>query len=197
MTSDDIPQYAELWKEQIDQEELAQLQAMGKNIERTAKWKRLLDVALAFAFIGPASFILWINPASLQTKFGLALLGAVAIGIVWRRHQITKASRATAIGDPRIFFEKTAKNVRAEISMSTISLCLGVPGFIACISLMGSLRGLSGIELLLLALSDENRVKTILILTIMALGCGYFVIDNIKLREQLRRLESMSREWDE
>lgn len=196
MTPDDFPQYAELWKEQIDPEELAQLQAMAKNIERTARRKRLLDLSLGFGFVGPACLILWIYPVSLLAKFGFVLLGAMVFWVVWWRHQITRASRATAIDDPRVFFEKTIKNVQSELNLSTISFFLAVPAFFGCVVLTNSLHGRDGIALFLRALRDGNP-KVILILSFVILGGVYFARDNLKLREQLRRLESMSREWDE
>lgn len=197
MMSDDFRQYAELWQEQIAPEEVAQLQAMARDIERIARWKRLLDLSLALAFIGLAGLALWIYPASLQAKFGFALLAAMVMWGLWRRHQITRASRATAIHDPRVFFEKTIKNVRAEINLSTTSFCLMVPAVVFCFFLISAVRGLDVVELVRLELSSKSLTKTVFVLTIWLMALAYFVRDNIKLREQLRRLESMSREWDD
>lgn len=188
--------YAALWQEQIDPEELAGLQAMAKKIERIAWWKRLLDVLLGLGFVVPVGLILWVHPASPQTKLGY-FLGAAMVGwLVWRRHLITRAARATSVHDPHLFFEKTIKNVRAEINLSTISLALGIPAFIFSAILMGSIHGLGGIEFIRLALHEKNLRNTIFVGVILALGTVYFVWDNIKLREQLRRLENMRREWD-
>jgi hypothetical protein len=197
MMSHDFRQYAELWQEQIDPEELAELQAMAKSIERTAERRRLIDLTLTLTFIGLAGLALRIYPASLQIRFTFVLIGAAMIWGFWRRHELARASRASAIDDPRVFFKKAIKNVRAEIKISTISLWLVAPALFGFYFLMSALRRLEGIELLLLELRDENRAKTVLIAVIWALSSVYFVRDNIKLREQLRRLESMRREWDE
>lgn len=196
MMPGDFPQYAELWQEQVDPEELAELQAMAKNIERAARRKRLLDVSLALAFIGPACLALWIYPGALRIKFGLVLCGAGALWGVWRRHEITRASRATAIHDPHVFFEKTIKNVRAEINLSTLSLCLMLPAFVVCFLLMNALRGHDGVEAFLQALHDK-KLMLISAAAILILAAIYFTRDIIKLRQQVRRLESMSREWGE
>jgi hypothetical protein len=166
---------------------------MAKNIERTAKWKRLLDVSLSLSCVGVACLILWSYSASLQVKFGYFLLVAMALWLAWRRHQITRASRATAIDDPHVFFEKAIKNVRAEINLSTISIWLAPPALILSILLMKSIHGLTTMELLRHLLHKGPAIVG----TILVLITIYFVRDNIKLREQLRRLESMSREWDE
>jgi hypothetical protein len=197
MMSHDFRQYAELWQEQIDPEELAELQAMAKIIERTAARRRLIDSSLMLGFIGPVGVALWIYPASVQVRFGFVLIGVALAWGFWRRHELTRASRATAIHDPRVFFEKAIKNVRAEVRMSTISLCLAVPALIGCFSLMSALRGFAVTELILLELRGPKLAKTVLIVIILVLAAVYFVRDNIRLREQLRWLETMRREWDE
>jgi hypothetical protein len=197
MMSHDFRQFAELWQEQIDPEELAELQAMAKSIERTAERRRLIDLTLTLAFIGLAGLALRIYPASLQIRFGFVLIGAAMIWGFWKRHGLARASRATAIHDPRVFFEQAIKNVRTELKISTLSLWLVAPALIGFYFLMSALRRLEGMELLLLELRYENRAKTVVVVVIWALSSVYFVRDNIKLREQLRRLESMRREWDE
>lgn len=196
MMPDDFRQYAELWQEQIEPEELAELQAMAKNIERTARRKWLLDVSLALICAGFACFILWSHPASLQVKFGYFLLGAICLWGAWRRHQITRASRATAIDDPRVFFEKAIKNLRAELNLSTTSVSVAVPMGILSIVLAGSLRGVTAMELVR-KVFDKNPAIIIFVGTVLVLSGIYFIRENFKLREQLRRLERMRREWEE
>lgn len=195
MMSRDFPEYAELWREQIGPEELALFQARAKNIERNAKRKRLLDFALWFVAIGMVCLFLWFVPTSLQIKLGYALLVAGTIWFVWRRHQITRASRAIAIDDPRVFFETAIKTVRAELNLSTMSLYMGLPFFITSVLLAKSAQGIDGFDLIR-QLPDVN-FATAMIVAIVFLFHGYIVRENIKLREQLRRLESMRREWDE
>jgi hypothetical protein len=58
-------------------------------------------------------------------------------------------------------------------------------------------RGWNGVEIFVESPGDE-RLKAIMIFIAVWAGIGaYFVRDNLKMREQLRRLESMRREWDE
>ena len=191
-----FPEYARLWREQIDPKELAALQARAKNIERDARRKRLVDLALGFLSIGMVGVFLWSNPTSPQIRLGFALLVAGAAWLVWRRHQITRASRATAVDDPRNFFETAIENVRAEINLSTISLFMGVPVFISAVLLTKAAQGIDGVDWFLRLPSNINFVG-IMVLVVLVLGHVYFARENIRLREQLRRLESMSREWDD
>jgi len=193
----DFPLYAELWQEQIEPEELAGLQAMAKNIERNARWKQLLEFSLGFVFIAAVGVIFRIHPLSPALKTTFLLLVALIIGALWRRLEITKASRATDIADPRIFFDKAIKNARAELRLSTIGLWSLPPILVFCHFLMSAVHGFRGIELILWELNDEHFARTTILGAVWVVFMIYFVRDNIRLREQLRRLESMRRESDE
>ena len=195
MMPDDFRQYAELWQEQVEPGELADLQAMAKKIERTARRKRLFDVAVALGFAGAAFAVLWKHPASLQVKFGYFFMVAVCFLFAWWRHRITVASRATFIDDPRVFFDKAIKNLRDEINLSTTSTCLGTLAAILSLWLAAYLVDLTVMEVVR-KLYDHVPSRIILIGG-LAFGSIYFIRDNIKIRRQLRRLESMRREWDE
>lgn len=197
MTSSGFPQYAKLWQEQIGAEELVQLQTMATTIERTARWRRLIDLSLWFLAFGLVCLVLWLNTTSLEVKLGFALLVAGTTWFGWKRHQITKASRATTVDDPRAFFETAIRNVRAEISLSTISLSLGPPVFITSVLLTQAAEGVEGFEWIYRKLNYASLARTMVILAFIILFAAYFVRDNMRLREQLRRLESMSREWDD
>ncbi|HEV2818497.1 MAG TPA: hypothetical protein VGW40_14890 [Allosphingosinicella sp.] len=166
---------------------------MASKIGRTAGRKRLLDVSLSLSFVAAASFILWKHPASLEVKFGYFSLAAVCLWLAWRRHQLTRAAQAIATDDPRVFFEKAIENVRAEINLSTASIYFAAPAGIVTILLGKLALGLTAAELLR-KLYNKAPIK-IFVGTVVLLAAIYFIRDNIRLRRQLRRLESMSREW--
>lgn len=197
MTRRGFPQYAKLWQEQIGQEELTQFQAMAKTIERTAKRRGWIDTSLWFLAFGLVCVVLWINTTSLGVKLGFGLLVAGTTWFGWRRHEITKASKALAVDDPRLFFEAAIRNVRAEIGLSSISLWLGPPFLIISILLTNAAEGGDSIDFVFRKLRYENLARTIAIAVFVILFLIYFVRDNMKLRKQLRRFESMSREWDD
>ena len=114
MTPNDFPQYAELWREQVDPGELAKLQAWARNIERNATRKARFDIVTGFASIGILCVILWAYPTSPQIRFGFAFMVAIMAWLAWRRYEITRTSRAIAVDNPRAFFEAAIKNVGAE-----------------------------------------------------------------------------------
>ncbi|HKR25304.1 MAG TPA: hypothetical protein VJS15_08605 [Allosphingosinicella sp.] len=197
MTRRGFPQYAKLWQEQIGPDELSQFQVMAKTIERTARWRSLIDHSLWVLAVGAVCAILWLNATSLEVKLGFALLVGATTWFGWRRHEITKASRSIAVDDPRIFFDGAIRNVRAEISLSTISLTLGPPFFFVSVFLTQAADGVSGFDWMFEEMSYARIIRTIAISAFFLLCGAYFVRDNIRLRGQLRRLEGMSREWED
>ncbi|HMG48267.1 MAG TPA: hypothetical protein VK614_12500 [Allosphingosinicella sp.] len=197
MTPHTFSDYAALWREQIDPKELAELQAMATKIKRTAGRRWLLDRVLALVAAGLVCFAILRYPAPPLINLGLALLLLGPVWHVWRRHQITRASRAIAIDDPRVFFEAAIENVRAEINLSTLSTAFGIPTFIACLLLAGAADGFDHIYMNFRDLFAIASVKLTSFAAIFVLILSYFIRDNIRLREQLRRLEAMRREWDE
>lgn len=197
MTRRGFPQYAKLWQEQIGQEELTQFQTMAKTIERTARWRSWIDHFLGALALGAVCALLWLNTTSLEVKLGFALLVGATTWFGWRRHEITKAARSIAVDDPRVFFDGAIRNVRAEISLSTISLTLGPPFFFVSVLLTQAADGVSGFDWIFEELTYARLVRTGAISGLFVLCAAYFVRDNIRLRGQLRRLEGMSREWED
>jgi hypothetical protein len=189
--------YAALWREQIDPKELAELQAMATKIKRTAGLRWLLDRLLALLAAGMVAWAIVRYPGGPLIKLGLALLLPGPIWCVWRRYQITRDSRAIATDDPRNFFEAAIANLRAEISLSTISAWMGIPAFLACILLGAAAFGFDHIYMNLRDMFTLASARLSIILIICILLILYFIRDNLRVRAQLRRLEAMRREWDE
>ena len=196
MTPDDFPRYAELWREQIDPDELAELQAWARNIERNATRKALFDTVTGFATIGVLCVILWAYPTSPQIKFGFALVVAFLTWPAWKRYEITRASRAIAVDDPRAFFEAAIRNVQAEVNFSTLSLYLLTPFLVFITLLMIAMRRWGEVDALIL---PDLSIGTRIVLSVVTavLIAIYFIRDNLRLRRQLRRLQDMRREWEE
>lgn len=197
MTPHNFPEYAALWREQIDPKELAELQAMATKLKRTAGWRWLFDHALALVAAGLVWLAVFRYPGPPLFKLGLVLLLPVLVWHVWRRHQITKASRAIATDDPQVFFEAAIENVRAEINLATLSAWLGALAFIVCWLLGTAAYGFDHMYMNFRSMSPLAPARLTLIAIVTILILFYLIRDNIRLREQLRRLEAMHREWDE
>jgi len=196
VTADDFPLYAELWREQVDADELAGLRAMAGKVERTARRRRLAGAAIAGLCFGLVGFLLWVRPASLPAGLASALLAAAILRAGWHRHLAAGAARAAAIRDPRRFFEKAIGDARAQATISTIAILFLVPALIFCLMLMSAARGIDASESVRHEVSG-NPAKTAIVAAAYVLAAIYLMRANARMRAQVRRLESMSREWDE
>lgn len=196
MMPHDFPEYAALWREQIDPKELAGLQAMATKIKRTAGRKWLLDRVLTLATFGVFCYAILRWPGSPPIKLGLTLILLVLIWFLWKRHQIIRASRAIAVDDPRVFFEAAIENVRAEINLYTLSAWLTIPLMIFVCVLIGASQGFDRLYMNFMNILTLASPKLAAIAVIIILGHIY-LRDNLRMREQLRRLEAMRREWEE
>ena len=194
----DFPEYAALWREQIDPKELAELQAMATKIKRTAGRKWLLDCVLALGVVGAFGWVILRWSGSPLITLCLALILLSTMGYLWkRRREITRDSRAIAVDDPQIFFDAAIENVRAEISLYTLSAWLTIPLIFAVGLLIGAANGFDALYTNFMGIVTLASPKLAMIAALVILGHIYLFRDNIRTREQLRRLEAMRREWDE
>jgi hypothetical protein len=197
MMAQDFSEYAALWREQIDPKELAELQAMATKIKRAAGRKLLAHRVLTPVVVGLACLLMLRSSAPPLVRLSLALVALMLLWYFWRRHQLTKAARAIAVDDPRLFFETAIENMRAEINLSTLSALWGMPMFVAGAVLARASRGPDNLYAELLEVFTQGYAKTILAAIVLVLGHIYLIRDNLRLRAQLRRLEAMRREWEE
>ncbi|HYI49489.1 MAG TPA: hypothetical protein VEX35_13600 [Allosphingosinicella sp.] len=197
MMPQDFPEYAALWREQIDPKELAELQAMATKIRRSAGRKLLFDRVATPIAIGGACLLMLRYSAPPLIRLSLALVALILLWYFWRRYQITKDARAIAFDDPRVFFEAAIENMRAEVGLSTLSAWLGMPMFVAGVVLAGASGGPDNLYEHLRDVFTQSYAKTICAAVVVVLLYVFLIRDNIRLREQLRRLEAMRREWEE
>jgi xanthosine utilization system XapX-like protein len=197
MMQHDFSEYAALWREQIDPRELAGLQSMAAKIKRSAARKWLLDCVLGIAVVGVVCEALLRWPAPPLIKLCMALL-LTPVLYFWRRErQLTKAARAIAVDDPRVFFEAAIENMRAEIKLFTLSAWLAMPAFAAFSLLLGASYGFDFLYTNLVSILTLASPKSAAIAALAVLSHIYIFRENNRRREQLRRLEAMRREWEE
>jgi hypothetical protein len=197
MTPHDLREYAALWREQADPKERAELRAMAKKIGRRARLRWLIDFAAGFVALGGVSVFVWTRPGPLQLKLSLALLAAAVLTWTsWRRHQITRASLAITASDPHSFFKTAIDNLRMEISFLTISFWLSLPAFFIPTWIGVRILGINRADFVQKLLA-VNPAKAGIVIAIIGLVYFYSGREIIRLRERLRRLEEMRREYEE
>jgi hypothetical protein len=197
MIQHDFSEYAALWREQIDPEELAELQAMTTKIKRSAGRRLLFDRVVTPLTVGVACLLMARSTAPPLIRLSLALVVLMMLWFFWKRHRLTKAARAIAVDDPRVFFEAAIENMRAEIKLSTLLVWSGTPMFFIGAVLGRASRGPDNLYAELLEAFTQSHAKIIFAAVFLVVGNIYFIRANIRLRAQLRRLEAMRREWEE
>lgn len=197
MTPREYPEFARLWQEQVDPEEHASLHALAKDIKRIAKSRLWFDFAMGAMCVAGISLQLLIRPMGLPNRLAFVFMMALVVWAVWTRRRIAKSARALVVGEPVAFFTAAIENARAELSFSTTSLFIAPPaGFGLFVAMLATQRG-TDIDQVLGELLGAYLVKTMLFALVVALALFFFTRANIRLREQLRRLEAMSRECAE
>lgn len=189
-------EYAALWREQIDPKELAELQAMATKIRRTARRRLLLDYVLGIVAAVLTCLAVLLTRAPLLIKLCVPPLLVGGIWIIWRRRQVAMAARAIAVDDPKAFFGAAIENVRAEVNLANLNAWSSVLTLIAWSLLAVAAYGFDRIYILFRNIDTLASVELTFMAGIAILIFIYFIRDNIRLREQLRRLEAMRREWD-
>jgi len=197
VTPREYPELARLWQEQVDPAEHVSLHALEKDIKRIAKGRWLFDFLMGALCVAVISLELLIRPMGLPNRMAFVFVMALVVWAVWRRRQIAKSARALVVGEPVAFFAAAIENARTELKFSTASLFMAAPaGFGFFVAMLATQRG-TGIGHVLGELFGAHLVKTMLFAVVLALGYFFFTRANIRLREQLRRLEAMSRECAE
>lgn len=191
MTEPDDLDLAELWREQVDPRQAeAELRQLSKDIERSALRRRRIDFSLGAAALAVVAFYLVNHP----TYWKVYLAGAaIAIGGLWVRHHLHKAARALATCDPEKYCEAALKHARAELRFSTFCLWAVYP-VIVIMMLMLRLTETGSLELAIPDLFGRYLAR-LLLATATSVGVIlFFLVDNRRLRDQIRRLEILDRE---
>lgn len=197
VTPREYPELARLWQEQVDPAEHISLHVLEKDIKRIARIRWLFDFAMGALCVAVISLELLIRPMGLTNRMAFVFVMALVLWAVWRRRQIVKSARALVVGEPVAFFAAAIENARTELNFSTTSLFMAAPaGFAFFVAMLATQRG-ADIGDVFGELFGAHLGKTMLFAVAVALGYFFFTRANIRLREQLRRLEAMSGECAE
>jgi hypothetical protein len=198
MTRRDLPDFAELWKEQVEPAELAELKALATTIRRTAKRRKQLDNAMGLLCLGLVPLLLLVHPAPLWTKLGfIAFMGAPMAWAGWMRYRLADAARALVADHPSTFFEAAIENARAERNFYMIATAVTTPILVAGILLFYAANGVTSLDLIREDVFERRFVKTMVYGGIYIVAFAFILHANLKRHRQVRRLQAMRREWQE
>jgi hypothetical protein len=194
----DFPELAQLWQEQIDPAEQAALDTLAGEIKRTARRRGALEVLFTVIGLGSLAWALtMLRPSTLPIQLGFALLALSMGGIFWKRRQIVKGANALVTGEPGSFFAAAIENARAELRLSAIVLALLPPGYAFLLVLLSAASGIAGLDRVAALLFVEQPMQGLIHIANCLLFEALTYRAYVKLRAQLRRLERMSREWED
>lgn len=192
MTRDEFPDLAELWKEQADPAEQANLQALARQIKGQARGRRTFDfVAGAVAAGMILAALAW--PASTVLRIALVLSILTVAVLVWRRQRIAAAALAMDVSEPRAFLAAAVKNAHAEVKFSTVRL-FGTAPILGLWAFLIFTKAEPGF---LVPAEWAGLVKLVLVIPGIAILYGVEILRIRRLRLRLRRLRAMARECDE
>lgn len=196
MTAPGYREFSRLWQEQVDPQEQATLHRLAKGVERTALRRRAIDAALALAAIGAVVSALLIHSVPTPAKLALAAVIGLIAWTIWKRQRILESAQALAACEPDAFFTAAIGHARAELNYSTFSLWLSAPITLSVFALLLVPEGLGDVDLLVSELFGAHVRKTMALIVTLILIYSFYIRANFRLREQVRRLEGMRREWE-
>jgi hypothetical protein len=197
MTPGEYRELSRLWKEQVDpSREQAALRALAEEIQRTAMRRRMVGLGGAYLGIGVCGTLLLVKSMPMPMPLILGVMIAFMMWWMWKERQFLKATRALADCPPRSFPKAAMERMRVELRLLTICLWLAVPAGIFVLVLLIASRESIGLGAALLALTDTYWRKLAAYLVTVFVVQVYFIRDQRQLRQQLRRLEAMSRELE-
>lgn len=196
MKSPDFTDVARLWKEQIDPAEHASLEALARDIEQTAKRRRLLDFPVGFAALAGMIY-LTMQPAPLPIRLGFALTGLFLIWLTWKRHRLLTAAEALVLCEPSRFFAAAIENARDELRFFSINLLGCVPLTLFVLLLATTDLDAKRTDIRVVEVFEAHPIRGAIWAAFMA---GILIIgvrSRRKRREQVDRLEQLRDEFED
>lgn len=196
MTDPDLQELADLWQEP-DAAEAEKLQSLARRARRRGRYLGYADWALAILLVGGSLFALFASPGPLFTVAAILLLVAT-IFLTWQRRKLRQMASTLNTADRQAFIESSVRSARANLRRVTLSVIALPPlVIVALLSKMGMRRGgyVSDPGGILLAWTQSPR--GMISLAIFALIIAFSLRSILRIRNELRRLESLRLAYEE
>jgi hypothetical protein len=200
MTDPELRELADLWQ-QPDQSEAAgesdRLQAMARRARRRGRYLAYADWALAFLLVGGTVFALSSSPGP-HTTFAAAALLIATIWLTWQRRRLRQMSATLDTADRQSFIASSARGARGNLRRAALTIASLPPLVILSLLVKISFREGGyvsdfGQALLAWARSPRGMIS----LVIFALIIAWSVRSIRRSREELKRLDSLRRAYEE
>ena len=196
MTDPELQELAELWREP-DSAPAEDFQSLARRARRRGRFLADADWALAAVLVGGSLFALLVGPGPFTTIAAVLLLVAT-IWLTWQRRRLRQMASTLDTADRHGFIESSVRSARANLRRVTLSLIALPPLVIAALlTKMGARRGghVSDPGQILLIWAQSPR--GIISLAIFALLIALSLRSILRIRNELRRLESLRDAYEE
>jgi HAMP domain-containing protein len=195
MIDPELQELSELWR-QPDPAEAEKFRALARRARRRGRFLGYADWALAIVLVG-GSFMLLASPGPVTTVAAILLLVAT-IWLTWQRRRLRQMASTLDTVDRQSFIESSVRSARANLRRVTLTVIALPPlVIIALLAKMSARRGgyVSDPGQVLLAWAQSPRGMISLAIFALILALSFRSI--LRIRRELRRLESLRRAYEE
>jgi hypothetical protein len=196
MTDPELRELAELWQ-QPDSAETEKFQALARRARRRGRWLGYADWALAVVLVGGSLFALLASPGRLTTIAAVGLLIAT-IWLTWQRRRLRQMARTLDTTDRRGFIASSVRSARANRRRVALSI-IALPPLVllALLSKMSFRQGGDASDPGRFLLAWAQSPRGMISMAIFALIIALSVRSLLRIRKELRHLETLRRAYEE
>ena len=191
MSDLDLDRLGDVWREQPDPAELAELRRTAEAVRRRARWAQLVDVVAAVAVAAIVALLVARNP---QPETLIVGIGAILILLV--SHMRQRKLRATELksltGSSEEMLDQSIERVRLSLKRSRFGAIAIVPAFLLGL-LVAYAADRSVANIGAAAIPDPELRTTLLVMAVLlvVLGGASFIQSYRRGRRELDRLLSL------
>lgn len=197
MTDPELHELAEIWR-QPDAAEAEKFRSLAQRARRRGRYLSFADWALAIVLVGSSVFFLLVSPGPMTTIAALGLL-VVTVWLTWQRRRLRQMARTLDTADRQSFIASSVRSARANLRRVTLSLIVMPPFIIFAVLAKRSYRRGGGY------VSDPGQIlldwaqstRGMISLAIFALIIAYSLRSIMRIRKELRSLETLRRAYEE
>lgn len=196
MTDPELQDLAELWQ-QPDAAEAEKFQLLARRARRRGRFLGLADWALALVLVGGSLFALLASHGPLTTFAAVGLLVAT-IWLTWQRRRLRQMASTLDTADRQGFIASSVRSARANLRRVILSI-IALPPLVllALLSKMAFRQGGYASDPGPFLLAWAQSTRGMISLAIFALIIAWSVRSALRIRKELRHLESLRRAYEE
>lgn len=172
MTDLDLDRLGEVWRQQPDPAELAELRRAAETVRRRARWSQLLDVVAAVVVAGVVGLLALRNPSSDTLVVGAAAILILLLSQI-RHRKLRAAELRSLTGTTEQMLDQSIERVQATLKRVRMGLIWTGPALLLGVLFARVVEDRSGYELTMSIAAHPGLGKVILTVAIVGLGATF------------------------